>query len=64
VLDACERGRVTVVTFEGVGQPNALHAVQKVWVEHQVAQCGCCQSGQIMTAAALLATVPSSATAA
>jgi len=44
-----------VTTIEGLGTPGALHAVQKAWVEHQVAQCGYCQSGQIMTAAALLA---------
>ena len=47
-----------VVTIEGLGKPEALHAVQKAWVEYQVAQCGYCQSGQIMTAAAFLATVP------
>ena len=43
-----------ITTIEGLGQPNALHAVQEAWVEHQVAQCGYCQSGQIMQAAALL----------
>lgn len=43
-----------VTTIEGLGNPNALHAVQAAWVEHQVAQCGYCQSGQIMSAAALL----------
>ncbi|UXI65869.1 (2Fe-2S)-binding protein [Tahibacter amnicola] len=48
-----------VVTIEGLGQPDALHAVQKAWIDHQVAQCGYCQSGQIMTAAAFLVTVPS-----
>jgi len=42
------------VTIEGLGQPEALHAVQKAWVAHQVAQCGYCQSGQIMAATALL----------
>ncbi len=47
------QGRVT--TIEGLGSPGALHAVQQAWVEHQVAQCGYCQSGQIMAAAALLA---------
>lgn len=47
-----------VITIEGLGSPDALHAVQKAWVEHQVAQCGYCQSGQIMTAAALLAANP------
>lgn len=43
-----------VTTIEGLGQPEALHAVQEAWVEHQVAQCGYCQSGQIMQAASLL----------
>ncbi len=47
-----------VTTVEGLGAPGALHAVQQAWVEHQVAQCGYCQSGQIMTAAALLAASP------
>ena len=46
------QGKVT--TIEGLGNPATLHAVQKAWVEHQVAQCGYCQSGQIMAAAALL----------
>ncbi|HEV6967111.1 (2Fe-2S)-binding protein [Roseateles sp.] len=47
-----------VTTIEGLGQPEALHAVQRAWIEHQVAQCGYCQSGQIMAAAAFLATQP------
>lgn len=45
-----------ITTIEGLGTPDAMHAVQEAWVEHQVAQCGYCQSGQMMTAAALLAT--------
>ncbi|MGO4916539.1 (2Fe-2S)-binding protein [Pseudogemmobacter sp. W21_MBD1_M6] len=45
-----------VTTIEGLGSATALHAVQAAWAEHQVAQCGYCQSGQIMTAAAFLAT--------
>ncbi len=48
-----EGGEVT--TIEGLGTPDALHAVQAAWIAHQVAQCGYCQSGQIMQAAALLA---------
>jgi len=48
----------TVTTIEGLGTPTALHAVQEAWVEHQVAQCGYCQSGQIMQAASLLEAVP------
>lgn len=47
-----------VTTIEGLGTPAALHAVQAAWVEHQVAQCGYCQSGQIMQAATLLAATP------
>ena len=49
-------GAVTgaVTTIEGLGNPAALHPVQAAWIAHQVAQCGYCQSGQIMTAAALL----------
>jgi isoquinoline 1-oxidoreductase alpha subunit len=47
-----------VTTIEGLGSPAALHAVQEAWMAGQVAQCGYCQSGQIMQAAALLSTVP------
>ncbi|MDU9002613.1 (2Fe-2S)-binding protein [Sedimentitalea todarodis] len=49
-------GKVT--TIEGVGTPDAMAAIQEAWVETQVAQCGYCQSGQIMQAAALLAENP------
>ena len=48
----------SVVTIEGLGTPAALHAVQAAWVAAQVAQCGYCQSGQIMQAAGLLAMTP------
>ena len=47
-----------VTTIEGLGTPTALHAVQAAWLELQVAQCGYCQSGQIMQAASLLTTNP------
>lgn len=43
-----------ITTIEGLGTPQALHAVQAAWIEHQVAQCGYCQSGQIMAAASFL----------
>jgi isoquinoline 1-oxidoreductase alpha subunit len=43
-----------VTTIEGLGTPVALNVVQAAWIEHQVAQCGYCQSGQVMSAAALL----------
>lgn len=49
-------GRIT--TIEGLGQPGALAPLQAAWVKHQVAQCGYCQSGQIMQAASLLAQIP------
>ncbi|WP_390910736.1 2Fe-2S iron-sulfur cluster-binding protein [Pseudosulfitobacter sp. SM2401] len=45
-----------IITIEGLGTPDALHAVQEAWIEHQVAQCGYCQSGQIMAAASFLET--------
>jgi len=47
-----------VTTIEGLGTPDLMHAVQAAWVDHQVAQCGYCQSGQIMQAASLLAETP------
>jgi len=43
-----------VTTVEGLGTPDSLHAIQEAWVETQTAQCGYCQSGQIMRAADLL----------
>ncbi|MCF6445766.1 (2Fe-2S)-binding protein [Nereida sp. MMG025] len=43
-----------ITTIEGLGTPDDPHPVQQAWVEHQVAQCGYCQSGQIMQAASLL----------
>ena len=46
-----------VVTIEGLGA-DGLHPVQEAWIAAQVPQCGYCQSGQIMTAAALLAANP------
>ena len=43
-----------VTTIEGLGTPQAMHVVQAAWAEHQVAQRGYCQSGQIMQAASFL----------
>jgi isoquinoline 1-oxidoreductase alpha subunit len=43
-----------IVTIEGLS-PKASHPVQRAWAQHDVPQCGYCQSGQIMAAAALLA---------
>jgi aerobic-type carbon monoxide dehydrogenase small subunit (CoxS/CutS family) len=46
-----------ITTIEGLA-PGALHPVQKAWIAESVPQCGYCQSGQIMTAVALLASNP------
>ena len=43
----------TVTTIEGLSSDNS-HPIQKSWISEEVPQCGYCQSGQIMTAAALL----------
>jgi len=45
-----------VTTIEGLAQGNELHPLQNAWIEHDVPQCGYCQAGQIMSAAALLST--------
>ena len=43
-----------VTTIEGLAQNGTLHRVQKAWIDHDVPQCGYCQSGMIMAVAALL----------
>ncbi len=43
-----------VLTIEGLAGDGELHPVQQAWIDHQVPQCGYCQSGQIMSAVALL----------
>ena len=45
-----------VTTIEGLAQGGRLHPVQDAWIEQDVPQCGYCQSGQVMSAAALLST--------
>ena len=47
-----------ITTIEGLGQGGRLHAVQQAWIDHQVPQCGYCQSGMIMAVSALLARRP------
>jgi aerobic-type carbon monoxide dehydrogenase small subunit (CoxS/CutS family) len=54
-LEALEGKRIT--TIEGLSQDRS-HAVQRAWMELDVPQCGYCQSGQIMSAAALLESNP------
>ncbi|MDE1150222.1 MAG: (2Fe-2S)-binding protein [Azospirillaceae bacterium] len=51
-------GDMAITTIEGIGATPAGAKVQKAWMELQVAQCGYCQSGQVMAAAALLAQTP------
>lgn len=48
-------GDRAVVTIEGLGSPEALHPVQQAWKQGSVPQCGYCQPGQMMAAAAFLA---------
>ena len=43
-----------VMTIEGLANKNKLHPVQQAWIDHQVPQCGYCQSGMLMAAASLL----------
>jgi len=47
-----------VTTIEGLAQGGVLHKVQKAWIDHDVPQCGYCQCGMIMAAAALLKEKP------
>lgn len=53
-------GMVTgeVTTIDGLSRDGKLHPVQQAWLEEQVAQCGYCQAGQIMSAVALLSEIP------
>src|SRR6202142_1447033 len=51
-------GNGKITTIEGVGATEAGAKVQKAWLDLEVVQCGYCQSGQIMSAAALLAATP------
>ena len=48
----------SITTIEGLGSPAAPHPLQTAWVAHQVPQCGYCQSGQLMAAAAMLKATP------
>ena len=47
-----------VRTIEGLAEGGRLHALQQAWIDHQLPQCGYCQSGMLMAAAALLAKTP------
>jgi isoquinoline 1-oxidoreductase alpha subunit len=52
-------GNANITTIEGLAyDAGRVHPVQQAWLDHDVAQCGYCQPGQIMSAAALLAQNP------
>jgi isoquinoline 1-oxidoreductase alpha subunit len=55
-VSAVGDGKIT--TIEGLASGKTLHKVQKAWIDHDVPQCGYCQSGMIMAVAALLKTKP------
>lgn len=48
----------SITTIEGLAENGKLHALQQAWIDQDVAQCGYCQAGQILAAAALLAKSP------
>jgi len=51
-------GDSKIITIEAIGATPSGAKIQKAWLDHEVPQCGYCQSGQIMSAAALLASNP------
>jgi isoquinoline 1-oxidoreductase alpha subunit len=55
-VSAAEGAKLT--TIEGLAAGKTLHRVQQAWIDHDVPQCGYCQSGMIMAVAALLASTP------
>src|SRR3982075_1006771 len=55
---AGQAGDAKIVTIEGLSPDGLSHPVQVAWLQHEVPQCGYCQSGQIMAAAALLQEKP------
>lgn len=57
MMQASQCDGMTITTIEGLSEDGS-HPLQKAWVEHMVPQCGYCQSGQIMAAAALLKKTP------
>jgi isoquinoline 1-oxidoreductase subunit alpha len=55
-IDSIDKSQVT--TIEAIGKTAVGGKIQKAWLDHEVVQCGYCQSGQIMSATALLASKP------
>ena len=58
VLQIGTIGRRQITTIEGIGNTSAGSRIQKAWLDLEVVQCGYCQSGQVMSASALLRTTP------
>lgn len=58
-ITASQVGERSITTIEGLGTSQNPHPVQEAWIEEQVAQCGYCQCGQVMSAASLLTEHPS-----
>ena len=58
VMPVSAVGQQAITTIEGLADGAELHPLQKEWITQDVAQCGYCQAGQIMSAAALLASNP------
>ena len=54
MLPVASAATLNITTIEGLADGDQLHPVQQAWIEEDVAQCGYCQAGQIMTAAALV----------
>ncbi len=54
VMPLAALGSQAITTIEGLADDKRLHPVQQAWVDHQVPQCGYCQSGMILATAALL----------
>ena len=58
VLPLAAVGDQAITTIEGLAEESEFHAVQQAWIDHQVPQCGYCQSGMILAASALLERSP------
>lgn len=58
VLSIADVAGQSITTIEGMTQGDKLHPLQQAWIDEDVPQCGYCQAGQIMTAAALLRSNP------
>lgn len=58
ILPVSDVAGTDIVTLEGLGTPDAMHPIQQAFLDEQAAQCGYCIPGMMISAAALLATIP------